>query len=416
MKKSEPPVARTVAMIHTKDDEKGTWTSKRKLREEQHSKEKKTTQRLTEKTAPAIPLRKEKYVVKEKRKESERFSVKKREKEGVAGKEAAAVDYAPDSTHRDPEDEEWDSDDRSEDEEDRDSEQAYSNEEEGTEADDESFAATSEDEVQGKNGKSLKRTIIAERKERQESTAGKGKEEKRGWVSPAGSLGENESLDPGCYSKDQEKKSKIIELSDPGKDQEEREIQSKKRSRKKHRESSMSPMPRGSSSPSTSQEENKKKHAPRGQSRESDCGKKKREKEKESVPSSSGTDDSSPECDIVRSLSESETKNLRKLFRCFFGKLCCGIRDPVETAAQLQAKRLLSRSTMENMITSPESQQVKAIALVRALGKKLKSHPDRIFTVIGVLIHNEGLRETGTEMCREAGNTLFVCLCPKFIH
>ena len=178
----------------------------------------------------------------------------------------------------------------------------------------------------------------------------------------------------------------------------------------------MSPMPRGSSSPSTSQEENKKKHAPSGHSRESGCGKKKREKEKESVPSSSGTDDSSPECDIVRSLSESETKNLRKLFRCFFGKLCCGIRDPVETAAQLQAKRLLSRSTMENMIISPESQQVKVIALVRALAKKLKSHPDRIFTVIGVLIHNEGLRETGREMCREAGNTLFVCMCPKFIH
>ena len=174
----------------------------------------------------------------------------------------------------------------------------------------------------------------------------------------------------------------------------------------------MSPMARGSSSPSTSQEENKKKHAPS----ESGCGKKKREKEKESVPSSSGTDDSSPECDIVRSLSESETKNLRKLFRCFFGKLCCGIRDPVETAAQLQAERLLSRSAMENMITSPESQQVKAIALVRALAKKLKSHPDRIFTVIGVLIHNEGLRETGREMCRAAGNTLFVCMCPIFIH
>ena len=46
---------------------------------------------------------------------------------------------------------------------------------------------------------------------------------------------------------------------------------------------------------------------------------------------------------------------------------------------------------------------MKAVALVRALDKKLKAHPDMIFTVIEVLMQSEYLQEIGREMWREAG-------------
>ena len=45
--------------------------------------------------------------------------------------------------------------------------------------------------------------------------------------------------------------------------------------------------------------------------------------------------------------------------------------DPVETAAQLQKKGLISQSMMKDMIMSPESQQAKKITLLSVLEKKI---------------------------------------------
>ena len=121
--------------------------------------------------------------------------------------------------------------------------------------------------------------------------------------------------------------------------------------------------------------------------------------------SSSETDDdsSSQECDLLRNLSESENKALIKAFKCCFGKLCLAIKDPEKAAAELQARHLLSCSTVESLLTSPESQQVKAITLVRALKKRIKSYPIKLFTIIEVFLHNDILKEAGRELWSETG-------------
>lgn len=117
--------------------------------------------------------------------------------------------------------------------------------------------------------------------------------------------------------------------------------------------------------------------------------------------SSSEEDDSSTEGDIIKTLSEVEVKKLRKLFKCFFGKLCCAIKDPVGIAAELQSNHLLSRSTMENIVKSFESEQVKTITLVRALHKQIKLHPGMILTFIQVLLKIDV--NTGKEMWMKTG-------------
>ena len=275
------------------------------------------------------------------------------------------------------EDKESDSDDSSEDEEDRDSEQKSSNEEEETEPDDESSPDTSEEEMKRK-------PAVLDTKERVKET--RGRKGKRVRIAA-------DVLDlPG----DGEQPYLV------GRDQEEHDIQPKKRSRRRHRESSMSPKTRGSSSPSTSQDDNQKyRH-------ESDPGRKKNKViEKQNNISSTETD-SSQESEMLRSLSKAETKNLIKVFKCFFGRLCCAIKDPVETAAQLQAKRLISRSIMENIITSPESQQIRAITLVRALDIKIKEYPDKIFIVASIFLESELLQEVGRQMWIEAGISHFM--------
>ena len=190
-------------------------------------------------------------------------------------------------------------------------------------------------------------------------------------------------------------------------DQEEHSIKPKKRRRRRHRESS--PIARGSSSPSTSQEEQQVQK--RKSKRETDRERKKivvkRKEAREKVSSSSATDDSSPESEMLRNLKQSEIKALVKVFKCLFGRLCCAIKDPVETAAQLQEKRLISRTIMENIITSPESQQVKAITLVRALDRKIKPRPDKIFTVTKVFLDIETLQDVGRQLWAETGILAF---------
>ena len=128
--------------------------------------------------------------------------------------------------------------------------------------------------------------------------------------------------------------------------------------------------------------------------------KRRRRERQESSSSSSESGDSSPECDMMRNISESETKELRKVFRCFFGKLCREIKDPVEMAAELQKKRLLSQSKMKEIFTSLQSRQEKVVILVTALQKKIKSRSDRIFKIIEYFLHMELL---GQEMWLEIG-------------
>ena len=128
--------------------------------------------------------------------------------------------------------------------------------------------------------------------------------------------------------------------------------------------------------------------------------KRRRRERQESSSSSSESGDSSPECDMMRNISESKTKELRKVFRCFFGRLCCEIKDPVTMAAELQKKRLLFQSKMKEIFTSLQSRQEKVVILVRALQKKIKSRSDRIFKIIEYFLHMEFL---GQEMWLEIG-------------
>ena len=289
--------------------------------------------------------------------------------------------------HSSEDSEESDSDDSSEDEEDRDSEQKLSNEEEETEPDDESSSDTSEEEVK----KTILKSKIAvlsskERRKTHKETERKNKGKKLKIATDVQYLLRDQS-DPGGR----------------GRDQEEQDIQPKKRSRRRHRESSMSPTTRGSSSPSTSQEgkpvsKGKEKHQRR---------KTKRVHREEGSASSTDTDDSSPDCDVLKNVSETQRKCLRKVFKRFFGRLCFVIKNPVELATILQMKGLLTYSVMNDLLTSPESTQAKSITLVRALQKQVKSHPDKMFIIIEVFLHNEVMQQTGREMWREIGNNVF---------
>ena len=58
-------------------------------------------------------------------------------------------------------------------------------------------------------------------------------------------------------------------------------------------------------------------------------------------------------------LTESENKALIRVSNA--------IKDPDKAAAELQARRLLSCSTVESLLTSPKSQQEKAIIVFLAL-------------------------------------------------
>ena len=184
--------------------------------------------------------------------------------------------------------------------------------------------------------------------------------------------------------------------------------------RRRIRETSDTPLASDPSSYPTSENETRRKYdGPEWQRRKSKHARyhrkrkeRRRERERqESSSSSSETNDSSPECD--RNLSESESRKLKRLFKCAFGRLCRAITDPDEVTVELQAKRLLSRSATERILTSPESKQAKAIFLVRALARRIKPRPDRVFTAIEVFLSSEGLQDIGAEMKIKAGKLAF---------
>ena len=206
-------------------------------------------------------------------------------------------------------------------------------------------------------------------------------------------------------------------ISGRDRNQEGHDSKLKKKKRKRQRESSMSPTDRGNSSPSTSQEDSQNQPRPKGKgTKEGKRKSTKRHKQPLSLTSSE-IDSSSPECDIGNGLSETEKKKLSGIFSRFFGKLCCAIVNPVEIAAQLQEKCLISKATMIEILKSPESQQDKTIGLVSKLNKKIDSRPDRLFDFIQVLLQsdvlqNEVLQRAGKEMLKEAGKqpTNYLCV------
>ena len=206
----------------------------------------------------------------------------------------------------------------------------------------------------------------------------------------------------GAPSKDDSHGDK--EESDAGgsRDQED---QPKKRNRRRHRESSKSPIVRGGSSPSSSQEE--RKPGSRRQRRTPNHGGKYKRKEKkkrrETSSRSSDTDSSSPESEMLKNLTKSEKKKLKKVFKYSFGQLCSASFNPVETAVQLQTKGLISPGLMMDIIRSPESQQDKIIRLVCGLDNRIRSRPERLFGCIEVLLENDALQEVGRKMLRQTG-------------
>ena len=194
---------------------------------------------------------------------------------------------------------------------------------------------------------------------------------------------------------------------------EERGIQQKRRN--KRIDISMGPTTIGSSSPSTSQKEKKKQSVSKKQGHRKKHVRKMKEKRermkrrKEKAARSSGTDDSSSECDMEKNQNEGEMKELVNVFERFFGQLCCVEFRPKDIAAELQKKGLISIDGMKHMIRSPESQQEKIITLVDWLHENIKSCPDCLFMIIEVMLENETLQETAREILRETGTQCLVC-------
>ena len=269
-----------------------------------------------------------------------------------------------------------DLDDRSEDE---DSEQKSSSEEEEAGSDGESSAATSEEKEKRIAAQPERRKHVEQRKEKPST--------------------ENASATASRYD--------VPERSDPSPRGGVKGAKKKKKIKHKEREMDQSVKP--SSSLSTSPEERPKQPTSRGQrrktgQREGKKGKRRRRAEGLMVMSSSETDDSSsPECDVSNNLTEDEAKKISKVFKRFFGKLCYGIVNPVEIAAQLQEKHLISQETMIDMLNSPETKQAKTISLVLKLSKRIESRPYRMYRFIEVLLGNSVLQGAGREILRETG-------------
>ena len=183
-------------------------------------------------------------------------------------------------------------------------------------------------------------------------------------------------------------------------------IQRKEGSKKGYKESSThtQPLPGISSSPSTAKQEYQPQPKER-RHRKRENDQKKRKKGRNKSEASSETGDSSPECDMLKNVSEAEKEKLLGIYQRFFGKLCCAVLNPVEIAAQLQEKCLISQAMMKDLIMSPESQQAKTISVVDALQKKIKLDPDHLFVFIEVLLGNDSpeLQKTGSEILRETG-------------
>ena len=277
------------------------------------------------------------------------------------------------------------SDESSEDE--NESEQQSSNEEEETENDDSSS-------VEGKEEKGSEKS----RKSKHKASTSTTTTEMRKTKSQDGDDNSKQKKSSKALSKDDSHGDK--EGSDPGGSRDQEDQPKKRNRRRKHRERSKNPIIRGGSSPSSSQEERKKRNK-RGREHNKKSNRKKRERKVKD--GAAGTDDSSPECDMVKNQSEVEKKELASVFERFYGELCCVEFNPKGIAAQLQKKGLISIPLMKELIVSPESQQAKIITLIDALYEMIKSHPEHLFSCIEVMFKNDALQEAGRELLTEAG-------------
>ena len=404
--------ARTKDTVHYESEEKGKTSGKKRVSlkpksatakeaspcpEEYKDKGRKKAVRVDERVGKSTDSSRETYHKtrsKPPRKETEGRDGKREVVSGKKAKRATAPPLErelPSSEMAQTDSGDGESDESSEDE--NESEQQSSDEEEETENDDLSTAEENEE----------KRSEICKEKATHPTTEMR-KTKSQDDENPRSVKGKKSSKAAGAPSKDDSHGDK--EESDAGgsRDQED---QPKKRNRKRHRESSKSPIVRGGSSPSSSQEERKpgsrgKKRNKRGREHKKKSDRKK--KGKGDKDGASGIDDSSPECDM-KNQSEVETKELASVFECFFGTLCRVPFNPEEIAAQLQKKGLISIPVMKEMIISPESQQAKIISLIDALDKMIKSHPERLFSCIEVMLKNDVLQEPGKQMLSEAGKT-----------
>ena len=313
---------------------------------------------------------------------SEHNQVEKKRGRGISSeKKAAAVPLEPtsdDIIEEESGEETRDLDDRSEDE---DSEQKLSSEEEEAGSNGESSPATSEEEEKR----------IAAQPERRKHVKGK-------------TSTENASATASRYD--------VPEQSDPSPRGGVKGAKKKKKKKIKHKEREMDQAVKPSSSLSTSPEERPKQPTSRGQRRKTGqregkkgkSEKRRRRAEGLMVMSSSETDDStSPECDMSKNFTKDEVKKISKVFKQFFGQLCCTIVNPVEIAAQLQRKHLISQKVMMDMLNSPETKQAKTISLVLKLSKRIESRPYRMYRFIEVLLGNSVLLGAGREILRETG-------------
>ena len=307
-------------------------------------------------------------------------------REVVSGKKGSAAPPLerdlPSSEMAETDSGDGESDESSEDE--NESEQKSSDEEEETENDDSSSVEEKEEKGSEKSRKCKHKastpTTTTEMQKTKSQDDSKQKKSSKALLKDD-SHGDKEGSDPGG-SRDQEDQPK------------------KRNRRRKHRERSKPPIVRGGSSPSSSQEERKKRNK-RGREHNKKSNRKKRERKVKD--GASGTDGSSPECDMVKNQSEVEKKELASVFERFYGQLCCVEFNPKEIAAQLQKKGLISIPLMKELIVSPESQQAKIVTLIAALYEMIKSHPEHLFSCIEVMVKNDALQETGRELLAEAG-------------
>ena len=273
---------------------------------------------------------------------------------------------------------------------------------ESDESSEESEQKSSDEEEETENNDSSS----VEEKEKKGSEKSRKSKQKASTSTTTTEMRKTKSQDDDEYSK-QKKSSNALSKDDSHGDKEgsdlggsrDHEDQPKKRNRRRYRESSKTPIVRGGSSPSSSQEERKKRNK-RGREHNKKSNRKKRKRMVKD--GASGTDDSSPECDMVNQ-SEVEKKELASVFECYYGQLCCVEFNPKEIAVQLQKKGLISIPLMKELIVSPESQQAKIITLIDALYEMIKSHPEHLFSCIEVMFKNDALQEAGRELLTEAG-------------
>ena len=391
-------------------------------------------------------LKKPHYELKEHERLRETEKQRKREvshsEEKTRKPEAHSSGQASDESENDCENEESDSgNDSGEDGED--SEGKSSDEEEKTQTDEESFTPPSEEKKKEKSVSHEKENTKKEGfEEERKLGVNKAAVEQSKYDSPQGGRQFDETHTRKVKGK-RESEAASLKYDSPGddeqsvpghgsRDQEEHDIQQKRRKKKKQRrESSMSPTAIGSSSSSTSQEEKKQQPVSKKQGHRKKHVRKMKEKRermkrgKEKTAHSSGTDDSSPECELTKNQYESdmreffniferfqckgEMKELVNIFERFFGQLCCAVFGPKDIAAKLQKKGLISIDEIKHMMRSPQSQQDKIITLVDWVHEKIKSCPDHLFVIIEVMLENEGLQETAREILRETGTQCLVC-------